>query len=280
MKRGIITMAASLLTLATTGIGAVFAATSSYTVQSGDTFYKISVSQGVPLAALEASNPQISNPTNITPGETLYLPTTYQIAPGDTLYKIASAHGVTLTALERANPQITNYTNLTIGQTLFIPTYSTYSTPAAVASTSTASTTGSTTTLGQAIINYAEQYIGTPYVWGGNSPSTGFDCSGFVQYVYGHFGITLPRESHDQATVGTSVSQAALQPGDLLFFTDTDALASEYANHVTHVGIYIGNGAMIESATANNDEGVVIVNNVFSNPYYVSHYYGARNVLS
>jgi peptidoglycan DL-endopeptidase LytE len=88
----------------------------------------------------------------------------------------------------------------------------------------------------------------------------------------------LPRESHDQATVGTPVSPSDLQPGDLLFFKDTDSLASNYANQVTHVGIYIGNGSMVESTSVNN-KGITIIHNVFSNSYYVSHYYGARNVI-
>lgn len=272
-------MAASLVTLAATGIGVTFAASTSYTVQSGDTLYKIASAEGVSLAALEASNPQIANPTNIYPGETLYLPSLYTVESGDTLYKIAVANNVSLSALESANPQITNYTNLLVGQHIFIPV-SASSTSNTDASSTSASSTASTAATAQNIISYAKQFIGTPYVWGGDSPSTGFDCSGFVEYVYGHFGITLPRESHDQATVGTPVAESALQPGDLLFFSDTDSYASEYANQVTHVGIYIGNGSMIEASSANNDEGVVIVNNVFGNSYYVSHYYGARRVIS
>ncbi|WP_434282471.1 SH3 domain-containing protein [Clostridium botulinum] len=86
------------------------------------------------------------------------------------------------------------------------------------------------------VISYARQYLGTPYVYGGTSPS-GFDCSGFVQYVYRNAaGISLPRTTYDQIGVGSRVSQDQLQPGDLVF-PDTG-----------HVGIYIGGGQMIHAS--------------------------------
>ncbi|MCC5423451.1 C40 family peptidase [Clostridium botulinum] len=88
---------------------------------------------------------------------------------------------------------------------------------------------------GQDIVNYAKQFQGVPYVWGGTSPS-GFDCSGFVQYVYRNAaGIELPRDTYGQITKGTPVSQSNLQPGDLVF------------PHTGHVGIYVGNGQIIHS---------------------------------
>jgi cell wall-associated NlpC family hydrolase len=87
-----------------------------------------------------------------------------------------------------------------------------------------------------AIIAYASNFLGIPYVWGGTSPS-GFDCSGFTQYVFAHFGINLPRVSQDQQNVGTYESRANLQPGDLVFF----------GSPAHHVGIYVGNGDYINS---------------------------------
>jgi cell wall-associated NlpC family hydrolase len=88
----------------------------------------------------------------------------------------------------------------------------------------------------EAVIAYASKFLGVPYVWGGTTPA-GFDCSGFVKYVFAHFGITLPRVAADQQKVGTYVSREDLQPGDLVFFGDP----------AHHVGIYIGNGYMIHA---------------------------------
>jgi len=90
---------------------------------------------------------------------------------------------------------------------------------------------------GSAVLNYAYQFLGTPYVWGGSTPS-GFDCSGFTSYVYRKFGVNLPRVSRSQATVGTKVAYSDLQAGDLVFFG---------SGSISHVGIYIGGGNMIHS---------------------------------
>lgn len=91
-----------------------------------------------------------------------------------------------------------------------------------------------------AVVAYASNFLGTPYVWGGTSPQPGFDCSGFTSYVYRHFGISLPRVSASQATVGTAVDKSDLQPGDLVFF-------KKPGRAIHHVGIYVGDGAYIHS---------------------------------
>ena len=104
------------------------------------------------------------------------------------------------------------------------------STPSLVASRGGATFTSNT------LIAYASNYLGLPYIWGGTTPA-GFDCSGYTQYVFAHFGISLPRVSQDQQNVGTLISRANLQPGDLVFF----------GTPAHHVGIYIGNGNMISS---------------------------------
>ncbi|MCJ8172888.1 NlpC/P60 family protein [Clostridium botulinum] len=111
---------------------------------------------------------------------------------------------------------------------------------------------------GQDIVNYAMKFRGTPYVWGGDDPS-GFDCSGFVQYVYKNAaGINLPRDTYGQINVGTSVSQSNLQPGDLVF------------PHTGHVGIYVGNGQMIHSPETGD---VVKIS-------YIGSFYAGRRIIN
>lgn len=116
------------------------------------------------------------------------------------------------------------------------------------------------------IVGYAEQFLGTPYVWGGTSPS-GFDCSGFTQYVYAHFGVTINRTSEDQFAEGIPISQNDLQPGDLVFF-------STYAPGATHVGVYAGNGLMVDA----QDEGVSIA--PLFGSYWGPKYLGARRFVN
>nr|WP_206155085.1 C40 family peptidase [Clostridium muellerianum] len=98
---------------------------------------------------------------------------------------------------------------------------------------------GSSISLGSnSVVNYAYSFIGTPYVWGGTSPS-GFDCSGFVQYVYAHFGVGLGRTTYEQINDGTTVSRDQLQPGDLVLFGTR--------SNPHHVGIYVGGGMYIHA---------------------------------
>lgn len=94
-------------------------------------------------------------------------------------------------------------------------------------------------TRGQAVVELAKQYLGTPYVYGGSSPR-GFDCSGFVYYLYKSMGVTLNRVANDQMVNGQWVSKYELQPGDIVGFANS-------SGYVNHVGIYAGNGMMIHS---------------------------------
>lgn len=116
---------------------------------------------------------------------------------------------------------------------------------------------------GQQIVNIARQYIGSRYVYGGTTPA-GFDCSGFVQYVYRQAGISIPRVTYSQVNAGTRVSRANLQAGDLVFFTGN-----------SHVGIYDGNGNVIHASTPSTG---VIVSSMSTN-WYTYNYAGATRVL-
>ena len=115
------------------------------------------------------------------------------------------------------------------------------------------------------LLHYAESFLGTPYVWGGTQPG-GFDCSGFTQYVFDHFGVSIYRTSEEQFAEGVSVPSSQLSIGDLVFF-------STYGPGATHVGIYIGNGAMIDA----QDNGVSI-DQVFGY-YWGVRYIGARQIV-
>ena len=116
----------------------------------------------------------------------------------------------------------------------------------------------------QRLLNEAARYLGTPYVWGGYSPS-GFDCSGFVSYCLTHSGVRNTGRLTAQGLydICTPVSQSEAQPGDLIFFTGT----YDAGVPVTHIGIYVGNGQMIHC-------GHPVQYTSINSPYWQSHFYG------
>jgi len=95
------------------------------------------------------------------------------------------------------------------------------------------------------VIETAERYLGVPYRWGGESPASGFDCSGYVKYVYGRQGVRLPRTSREQAEAGARVAPriASLRQGDLMLF-------AESRKPISHVAIYAGGGRIIHSSSS------------------------------
>ena len=112
------------------------------------------------------------------------------------------------------------------------------------------------------VVGIAMRYLGIPYVWGGSTPS-GFDCSGFVMYVYAQVGVSLPHSSYAQYGAGVAVPSDQLEPGDLVFF---DGLG--------HVGIYIGGGQFIHSPHTGD---VVKISSLTG--WYADTYVGARRIL-
>lgn len=114
---------------------------------------------------------------------------------------------------------------------------------------------------------FAKKFYNVPYVWAGSSPS-GFDCSGFIYYIFNEFGIFIPRMADEQFEIGLPINQSDLQTGDIVFF-------STYEPGPSHVGIYIGNGQFIHASSA---AGKVTITDL-SKPYYQSSYLGARRII-
>ena len=108
-------------------------------------------------------------------------------------------------------------------------------------------------------VNYAKQFLGNPYVWGGTSLTNGADCAGFVQSIFKKYGVSLPRTSSAQSAVGSKVSLSDAQPGDLVFYAKN--------GRVNHVAIYIGNGQVIHASNART--GIKISNASYRTPYAV-----------
>ncbi|MGH3342850.1 MAG: C40 family peptidase [Carbonactinosporaceae bacterium] len=167
---------------------------------------------------------------------------TYTVRSGDTLAAIADRFGVSWRTLYRLNGGIIDDPTLIFpGQRLKISGSSDGTTAqGAVAHTST---------FGERALALAERLEGIPYVWGGETPATGFDCSGFTQYVYGQLGEQIPRTSGEQYAAATPVSRSEARPGDLVFFHSVSG--------VYHVAIYAGGGEIWQSP--NPGESVELV---------------------
>lgn len=115
------------------------------------------------------------------------------------------------------------------------------------------------------VIKLALSLRGTPYVWGAESPEDGFDCSGFVQYVYSRHGILLPRTAYQMAMALPSVDDSLRKPGDLVFFNTT-------GKPYSHVGIYIGRNSFVHASSA---KGEVVISSL-DKRYWVNHFLGLR----
>jgi peptidoglycan DL-endopeptidase CwlO len=117
--------------------------------------------------------------------------------------------------------------------------------------------------LGDRVVGFARRLIGVRYSWGGSSPRTGFDCSGFVRYVYGHFGVSLAHSSFADFVRGKHVGRWAMKPGDLVFFDGAG-----------HVGIYVGHGRFVHAPHS----GTVVRISTMAG-WYASRFDGARRLI-
>lgn len=115
-------------------------------------------------------------------------------------------------------------------------------TEAEPAGTVSAETSAAVRTKGRTVADFALQFVGNPYVWGGTSLTEGADCSGFVQSVYQNFGVSLPRVAEAQSQVGTRIPVEEAEPGDLIFYAR--------GGSIYHVVLYIGNGQVVHASSA------------------------------
>ena len=241
-------------------------AASTYTVKSGDSLHTIGLKYGVSYQKLIAWN-KLSSPV-IYPGQTLTIntekepsttnktntssnKTTYTVKSVDSLSKIASKYGVTIKNLMSWNKLSSS--NIYVGQKL---TVGSSSVQGVTANTSVA--------LSTKVVSAAKEYLGVKYTFGGSKPSTGFDCSGFITYVFNKAGISTSRKT---AAGFYSASNKISSPrvGDLVFFRDT------YKSGISHVGIYIGNNRMISASGSK-----VQIENVY-NTYWKKRLVGYGN---
>ena len=201
----------------------------------------------VPTAAATATAvPPPPTPTAQTTGNGVHV-----VQPGDTLYSIARRYGVTPATLQSLN-KLASPDHIFVGQRLVVPRTS--ATPAIT------STPGVAT---NDVVALARQSLGKPYLFGGTTPA-GFDCSGFIYYVFTRAGRTMPRDIWSQYEAGSHVTREQLQAGDLVFFQDT------YMEGLSHNGIYVGNGEFINAV--NEDSGVAM--SKLSSPYWAERWYG------
>jgi LysM repeat protein len=181
----------------------------------------------------------------------------YIATDSDMFWTISQKLNVNLTDLIAANPQV-NPQNIYAGVVINLP--------------SSASQKQSWEVKADAIIATGMKQLGTPYVFGGNTPYVAFDCSGFVQYAFSQNGINLPHSSSMISQLGTPVDKSNLRKGDLVFLQGT------YTSGVSHVAIYLGNNKVLQAGTMGTRE--VKISTFFGTPYYDEHYWGARRIIN
>jgi len=122
------------------------------------------------------------------------------------------------------------------------------------------------------LLRTADSYRGVKYVWGGNTPSQGFDCSGFTKYIFAKHRIGLPRTSREQSRVGTAIPAdfRALRPGDLMFF-------AEPGEAISHVAVYAGDGWIVHSSSSVGGVGYTDLNS--GGDWFVAYFVAARRVM-
>jgi spore coat assembly protein SafA len=248
-----------------------------YTSTGNETLWSLAQRAGVGLSDLKAINPLV-DPSNIWKGLMINLPNghksmtglipasqvsrkTYTVQRDDTFWTISNKFGISLSYLIKANPQVKDPNLIFPGWILNIPTA-----PASIP------LSANWETKADYIIALSKDQFDFPYVWGGETPWVGLDCSGLTQYVFGKLQIKLPRTSNWQYQYGTPVTKDQLRKGDLVFFKEHGS------SIITHVGIYIGNDQMINADTG--PKNGVQIEYIFGDDYYGACYAGARRFIN
>lgn len=235
----------------------------SYTVKAGDSLYIIATNHNTSVTELKSINQLNTDlinigqvlkvPSSTTQSEIVTAPKTYTVKSGDSLWQIASKNGLTIQQLKTFNGLTSD--NIMVGQVLKLTSDGTTAPSPAPVVTKTLNV--------DALITEGKKYIGTPYVWGGSTPS-GFDCSGFLNYVYSKVGVSIPRTV--ETIWGATTSVTTPQPGDIVFYNTSNAGPS-------HAGIYIGDNKFLH---AGSSTGVTITD--MNNPYWKARYLGVKKV--
>ena len=222
------------------------------TVKSGDSLYAIAQEYGVSVASLREANPNLGN--SLTVGQSLIVnnPTKNPAAASSSSQQAQASSA----SSQQQAPQARTANNQQAAQSNNNQQQNNNN-QAAQASSQAQQSSTTRTGSGNNVVSYAESFIGVPYVYGGTTPS-GFDCSGFVQYVYNHFGKSLPRTTTQQENCGTQIPVSQAQPGDLYFWGNK---GSAY-----HVAICVGNGKYI--AAPEPGQSVSIGNTQFFQPSF------------
>ncbi|WP_018665118.1 C40 family peptidase [Heyndrickxia acidiproducens] len=262
-KKKVLSVTAGMA-IASMMLGTVTTEAANYTVKKGDTLWGISRQYKTTVSSIKNTNHLTSN--MIYPNQVLKVSSsqasiannttnTYKIVSGDTLSGIAKKFGVTVSSLKKWNHLSSDL--IYAGDTLKVngSTASSQNTAARTSLVSNAST--STGYSASKVVSIAKGLTGTPYAWGGTTPS-GFDCSGFVYYVFNQAGKNISRQSA-AGYYNSSYNVSQPQAGDLVFFENT------YKAGISDVGIYLGNNQFISSSS-----DYVSVKSL-SNPYWKSH---------
>ena len=205
-----------------------------YTVKSGDTLYIIAQKYGVSVASLREANPNLGNSLIVGQSIIVNNPTKNPAAAASSSSQQAQASS----SSQQQPSQVRTNNNQSNQQTAQNNNQQQNNNNNQAVKTSSQAQPASTTRTGSGsnVVSFAESLVGVPYVYGGTTPS-GFDCSGFVQYVYSHFGVNLPRTTTQQENCGTQIPVSQAQPGDLYFWGPKGA--------TYHVAICVGNGKYI-----------------------------------